>query len=109
MEKINVALSEIEDNTNAIRELNKKLTSRTKCRFAVGNVANSVASFGQVTSDGGVGVIVVIPSTTMLTLTFNGETVVTSQSPIVAVLPAGTGELVISPATTSARALIIGG
>lgn len=111
MEKINIALSAIEDNTVAIRELNKKLLARTACRVVMGKPSNddsNTTTFGEVTSDGTVGIVVSILTTTA-SLTFGGVTLVTSKAPLIAVLPAGTGEVRISSIQQGSRALIIGG
>ena len=108
MEKINIALTEIEDNAVAIRELDKKLLRRTKCRLVSGTVADGNTTFGQITSDGGVGVVITFPGTSA-TLKFGGATVITGRSPIIAVLPAGTGEAVFPSVYQGALALIIGG
>ena len=108
MDKINVALSATEDNAAAIRELNKTLLRRTKCRLVAGTAANGVTSFGQVASDGGVGVVITF-SGASATLMFGNVTVISATSPIIAVLPAGTAEVKLSSAQQSSSALIIGG
>lgn len=108
MDKINIALSATEDNAAAIRELSKSLARRTKCRLVSGTAANGSTSFGQITSDGNVGVVITFPGTSV-TLTFGGATIATGTSPIIAVLPAGTGEAKLAAAVQNASALIIGG
>lgn len=108
MDKASVALSATEDNAAAIRELNKKLQSRTACRLVVGKSSGSYTTFGTITSSGNTAVIVVFGGTaTNIRLLMDGEIINISPSPIVAVLPKGSGELKITGART-ANALIIG-
>lgn len=109
MDKINVALSTAEDNAVAIRELNKSLLRRTKCRFVVGQAANGDTSFGRVTSDGTVGVVITFNGSSTVILNFGDTFVRYSASPIVAVLPAGDEELKIAAVVQNAHALILGG
>lgn len=124
MDKASVALSATEDNAAAIRELNKKLTAaenkiaainelnallmeRTACRFVVGTVSGGMTSFGNITSKGNTAVVVVYASTAAAYLLFNGKSVSYSASPLLGVLPEGSGELQINN-TRTAYALIIG-
>ena len=107
MDKASVALSATEDNAAAIRELNKKLNSRAECRLIVGKTTGTSATFGKVTSDGNTAVIVTFAgSSTTINLYFRNELINTSPSPLLAVLPKGSGELRVG--IRAAHALIIG-
>lgn len=107
MDKIAMALSAAEDNAAAVRELGKTLERRVGCTLLFGTTGEAT-SFGNVYSSGRSGIVVTFTGGAA-TLTFCGDNVVTSQSsPIIAVLPAGNGELKLTSARQSARALIIG-
>ena len=108
MDKASVALAATEDNAAAIRELSKQFARKTSCRLLDSKLNDEkYASFGNVTSDGSVGVVVKF-SGTSTALVFCGNIVNTGVSPIIAVLPAGSGELMLG-AARAANALIIGG
>lgn len=109
MEKINIALSAIEDNAAAIRELNKKLIKRTASRVVIGVPGKNGMSFGQVTSDGNVAVIVSYSVTGAIPLYFCDEEIIESTPPLFAVLPVGTGELRLKTNPRFAYAMILGG
>ena len=108
MDKTTIALAATEDNAAAIRELSKQVARcKTGCRLVDGTSVNGVTSFGNVTSDGGVGVFVKFVGTAV-TLRFCGKDVLTSTAPLIAVLPSGSGELTLN-VNRAAGALIIGG
>lgn len=108
MDKVSVALAATEDNAAAIRELSKQLARKTACRIIQSQLNDDgVSSFGNVTSDGSVGVIIKFAGST-ITLEFCDQIVVSGTSPMFAVLPAGSGELKFNM-VRAASALLIGG
>lgn len=106
MDRVTVALSATEDNAAAIRDLNKALAQRTTCRYIVATIGDGT-SFGEVTSSGKMGAVVTFSGATAV-LNFCGERVAISSSPIVAVIPAGRGELKLETVRQNGRALLIG-
>ena len=107
MDKINIALAATEDNAAAIRELNKALVRRCACEV-IGGTYGDTTTFGTVTSNGSLGAVVSF-SGDSATLKFGDDVLASGQSPLLAVLPAGTKELKLSALRMGATALIIGG
>lgn len=107
MDKTTIALAATEDNAAAIRELTKRIARKTSLRIVESHINDeNKTSFGNVTSDGTTGVLVRFAGAATA-LVFCGNVVINTGSPILTLLPAGSGELMMI-SNKPAAALIIG-
>ncbi|MCH5155020.1 MAG: hypothetical protein J1F69_00290 [Clostridiales bacterium] len=125
MDKTATALIATEDNTAAIRALSNKLNTQAAfCSAAIddlnsrlekqisntcisGKSVNGILSFGVMASDGNTCVVLSFDDSAMRTVKFGSTTFNAIHSPLIMVLPKGSGELTIS-APLPAQALILG-
>ncbi|MCM1368003.1 MAG: hypothetical protein NC184_04250 [Roseburia sp.] len=111
MDKINRALLGVEDNSvriEAVRALLKRSTGATVLSGVTATAGGtSYTTFGTVAVSQGAAVIAVFDGGSC-SLDFAGKQIATRSSPIVGVLPVGTGELKLSAARSNALALVLG-
>ncbi len=107
MDKATVALAATEDNAAAIAKL-QKTVGKIGCRAVNGVVEGTFSKLGEVTSDGKVVVIAVVPAGGASLIYFNGELLRKDKTPLFTILPAGTGELTVQPPVAGVYAIILG-
>lgn len=104
MDKINIALCGVEDNTQSILKLRAEMLARTSARTVDGVSADGVTSFGRVSGSA----VVVTFTGASCELLFGSAAVGSGVSPIIAALPSGTDSLALTASRSGAKALIIG-
>lgn len=107
MDKINRALSGVEDNAARIDSICALVKSRTHSTVAVGKTVGAYTSFGSFTVSGGAAVIVAFDGGGC-DLMLGDDKIASGASPMLAAPSRGSGELRLSSARSNARALIIG-
>ncbi len=115
MDKINRALSGVEENSALIRSLDYSLRALVKKTFRVTVVSGkngtvngaSGTVFGKATADGECAAIVRFDGSSA-SLVFNGAKLATSASPMFVKLPEGKGVLGLSAQRSNAVCMIIG-
>lgn len=108
MDKSEMALAAAEDNAVAIRAIKSSLKScGVRCAVRIGTTEKNATAFGNITTIGDGAVIAAFDgdSTELL---FCDKTIAVGTSPILSVLPAGSGELRFSGRRSNARVVVIG-